>query len=107
MEAAEVEFLRLRGLSVKMEWDGGTIGFPRVAASCDYVKPATFQDVLDIALTVDNIGRKSVTYGFEFTRGGEMLARGKVTSVCCRVKPNNELEPMDIPADYRARIATK
>jgi len=28
MEAAECDFLRSRGLSVKMEWEGQAIGFP-------------------------------------------------------------------------------
>ena len=87
MEAAEVEFLRSRGLSVSMPWDGGRIGFPRVAASCDFVRPVTFQDVVDVAVSIVKIGRKSVTYGFEFRKDGDVLAEGQVSSVCCRVGP--------------------
>src|SRR5438094_7282885 len=75
MESAECEFLRSRGLSVKLDWEGQTIGFPRVSASCDYIKPTTFEDLLDVAVSIDRIGTKSVTYGFEFTRGGETIAR--------------------------------
>src|SRR5947208_2013483 len=33
MESAEHEFLRARGLSVVLDWDGEHLGFPRVAAS--------------------------------------------------------------------------
>src|SRR5215471_18705847 len=73
MEAAEVEFLRARGLSVKMTWDGLALGFPRVSASCDYLRPARFEDVLDISVRVQKIGRKSVTYAFEFAKDGEVL----------------------------------
>src|SRR5438094_4215734 len=80
MEAAECEFLRSRGLSVKMDWEGQPIGFPRVSACCDYVKPARFEDLLDIAVSIDRIGTKSMTYAFEFTRDGERIAQGKVTS---------------------------
>jgi len=104
MEAAECEFLRSRGLSVKMEWQGQAIGFPRVSASCDYVKPARFEEVLDVAVRIDRIGKKSVTYAFEFSRGGELIANGKVTSVCCRVLPDNRIEGIEIPAGYRARL---
>ena len=104
MEAAECEFLRVRGLSVKMEWEGQAIGFPRVSASCDYASPARFEDVLDIAVLIDRIGRKSVTYAFEFSRNGQLIARGKVTSVCCRVTNEHRLEGIDIPASYRARL---
>jgi len=104
MESAEVEFLRLRGLSVKLDWEGRAIGFPRVSATCDYLKPARFEEVLDVAVAIDNLGTKSVTFGFVFSRHGEDIARGKITSVCCLVKPGNQLEAIEIPATYRQRL---
>lgn len=104
MESAEVEFLRDRGLSVKLDWEGQTIGFPRVSARCDYLKPARFEDVLEVTVAIDNIGRKSVTYAFEFFLKGEVIARGQVTSVCCRVLPDNHLQAIEIPASYRERL---
>ena len=104
MESAEVEFLRARGLSVKLDWEGQTLGFPRVSATCDFMKPARFQDLLDIAVAIERIGAKSVSYAFEFTCNGAILARGKVTSACCRVHGDNQLEAVEIPASYRARL---
>ena len=104
MEAAECDFLRARGLSVKLDWEGQTIGFPRVSATCDYVSPAHFEDVLDVAVTIERIGAKSVTFAFEFARAGAVIAHGKVTSVCCRVDGNPRLEAIAIPASYRARL---
>jgi acyl-CoA thioester hydrolase len=101
MESAEVEFLRSRGLSVKLPWEGQVLGFPRVSASCDYLRPARFQDVLDIAVHVEKVGRKSVTYGFEFTLEGTVIARGKVSSVCCRVGADQQIESVDIPPALR------
>ena len=104
MEAAECDFLRARGLSVKLDWEGQTLGFPRVSAACDYVSPARFEDVLDIAVAIERIGAKSVSYGFEFTLGNIVIARGKVTSVCCRVSPEHRIESIPIPASFRARL---
>ena len=104
MEAAEVEFLRARGLTVSLTWEGQRIGFPRVSASCDFLRPATFQDVLDVAVRIQSIGRKSVTYSFEFSKAGEVVARGQVTSVCCRVIGDHQLESMEIPASFRAKL---
>jgi YbgC/YbaW family acyl-CoA thioester hydrolase len=104
MEAAECDFLRARGLSVKIDWEGQTLGFPRVSATCDYVSPARFEDVLDIAVSIERIGSKSVTFGFEFKRGDVVIARGKVASVCCRVTADHRLEGIPIPATYRARL---
>jgi YbgC/YbaW family acyl-CoA thioester hydrolase len=102
MEAAEVEFLRARGLSVKFEWEGEPISFPRVAASCDFDKPAYFQDLLDIAVRIERLGNKSVTYAFEFSMDGEAIAHGRVASCCCRVTPDRGIEPIEIPAGLRA-----
>jgi acyl-CoA thioester hydrolase len=103
MEAAEVEYLRSRGVSVFMAWDGQKVSFPRVAASCDFVKPARFEDVLDISVRIVRLGKKSVTYGFEFSLKGELIARGQITSACCRVD-SHPLQAIDIPPSLRARI---
>jgi YbgC/YbaW family acyl-CoA thioester hydrolase len=104
MEAAEQEFLRSRGLSVALDWEGQALGFPRVSASCDYVQPARFEDVLDVDVTVQKVGRKSVTYAFEFSRDREVIARGQLSTVCCRVVADHKLESLDIPAEVRRRL---
>src|SRR5262249_27581726 len=92
MEFAEQDFLRSVGLSVAWETSGRRLGFPRVAAACDYLKPARFEDVLEIAVTLERIGEKSVTYAFEFTCRGATVARGRVSAVCCRKGPDGTLE---------------
>ncbi len=104
MEAAEVEYLRSRGISVKLEWEGQHLGFPRVSASCDYISPAKFEELIDIAVTLEKIGTKSVTYNFEFFRDADLLARGRVTSVCCLIRPDDRLEAIEIPQSLRDKI---
>ena len=104
MESAEVEFLRSLGLSVTMRTEGQRFGFPRVSASCDYLRPATFQDVIEVAVKIGNVGSKSVTYQFEFRKAGELIARGQVSTVCCRVIGEHQLESIEIPADIRAKL---
>jgi YbgC/YbaW family acyl-CoA thioester hydrolase len=104
MEAAEVEFLRSLGLSVTLPWDGRRIGFPRVSASCDFARPARFEDVLDVAVSVRHIGRKSVTYGFEFSQGGEVVARGQISAVCCQIQEGQQLQSIEIPPGLREKL---
>ena len=104
MEFAEQEFLRNRGLSVTWQIDGRRFGLPRVAASCDYLKPARFEQVLSIAVAIERIGRKSLTYGFEFRHLDEVIARGRITAVCCREVAAGEIESIEIPADVRAKL---
>jgi acyl-CoA thioester hydrolase len=104
MESAEVDLLHSLGLSVRLEWEGVQLGFPRVSAACDFLRPVTFEDVLEVLVRVDKVGRKSITYAFEFLKGGEPVARGKVTTVCCRVLPDRSLESVEIPASLRRRL---
>ena len=104
MESAETEFLRARGLSVSGVFNGLKIGFPRVAVACDFMRPARFEDVLDIDVTIEEIGRKSVRYRFDFSRDGKELAVGRITAVCCRTTADNGMESMEIPDDMRRRL---
>jgi hypothetical protein len=50
------------------------------------------------------VGRKSVSYAFEFSHAGHPVARGRVTAVCCRVRRPHGIESIDIPAGLRARL---
>ena len=102
METAEHEFLRSLGTSVAMEWDGDKIGWPRLAASCEYLRPLRFEDEVDIHLSVCKKGTRSLTYQFHFTRHGEDIARGEVTTVCCVCNPGEKLRAIPIP-DFIAR----
>jgi YbgC/YbaW family acyl-CoA thioester hydrolase len=104
MESAEVDFMQALGLSVRLEWQEQQLRFPRVAAACDYLRPVSFEDVLDIEVRVDKIGRKSVSFAFDFLCRDQVVAKGRVTSVCCRVGPGNQLEAITIPPLLRDRL---
>jgi acyl-CoA thioester hydrolase len=105
MEFAEVAFLRARGLSVSMAWGEEKLGFPRVAATCDFLHPVRFEDVVDIDVRIERVGAKSVTYTFDFTHEGKPVAKGRISAVCCRIRPGKrELESMEIPDDIRTRL---
>jgi YbgC/YbaW family acyl-CoA thioester hydrolase len=105
MEFAEVAFLRSRGLSVAMTWGAEHLGFPRVSATCDFLRPVRFDDVVEIAVRVERVGSKSVTYSFEFTHEGAPVARGRISAVCCRVHPGvHEIESIEIPEEIRTRL---
>jgi 4-hydroxybenzoyl-CoA thioesterase/acyl-CoA thioester hydrolase len=104
METAEHEMLRSLGNEVHRHWEGHEIGWPRVAASCDYVRAARFADVLDIVLRVTRKGRTSMTYRFDFENGGELVARGELTAVCCRVGLPEGPTPVPIPPDIADRL---
>ncbi len=104
MEEAETAFLRSRGLTVLGEWQGEKVSLPRVAASCDFLKPARFGDELTVAVTVEKVGRSSLTHAFEFFKGGEPVAKGHITAVFCRDVPGQGLQAREIPPSLRALL---
>ncbi len=104
MEAAEHAYLRACGLSVIGSWEGQAITFPRVHADCDYLRPARFQDVLEIEVLLEKIGRASVHYAFVFRQAGEVIATGRITTVLCRIGPGHALEPFAVPESLRERL---
>ena len=105
METAEHEMLRSVGLSV-MQPDGEHhISWPRVAVSCDFQRPAKFDDVLTIEVNVAAIGEKSVSYAFRFLRDDQLLATGKTTAVCCRIVHGQPPKSLVIPEEIRQKLA--
>lgn len=104
MEQAEHEMLRSLGLSVAAHDDEGEIGWPRISATCEFLSPARFEELLDVETRVDRLGRKSVTYAFSFARDGIAVARGSMTSVCCRLRPGHAPQGIEIPAWFAHQL---
>jgi 4-hydroxybenzoyl-CoA thioesterase/acyl-CoA thioester hydrolase len=105
MEAAEHAFLRALETSVSTEWDGNKIGWPRLEATCTYLSPAVFEDVLDIHLKVIRKGTKSLTYRFDFFREETAIARGELSAVCCICNPGEKIRSIPIPDFIADQIA--
>jgi len=106
MEAAETDFLHSLGLTVAWHQGADRFGFPRVSVSCDFKRPVRFEDVLEIAVTVEDVGRKSVRYRFDFSRDGQEIAVGRITAVYCRAAPDRGFESAEIPAVIRTKLLT-
>jgi len=106
MESAEHELMRSLGTSVHVTAeDGRVIGWPRVAARCDYLAPLRFGEVVEIVLRVARKGERSMTYDAEFHAGGRLCARGRMSSVCCVLNGPAGLEPIPIPEPLASRLA--
>jgi 4-hydroxybenzoyl-CoA thioesterase/acyl-CoA thioester hydrolase len=106
MEQAEHALLRHLGLSVIWQDEEGTISWPRVSVSCNFTGAVKFEDVLDIAVCVERLGDKSVTYAFELTLDGRPVATGKITAVCCRILPDQPPRSIGIPQSIAERLGT-
>lgn len=106
MEQAEHEFFRSLGLSIVNHLDdGATLGWPRVSANCRFLSPARYEDVLDVLLTVQRIGVKSLTYEVHFSKQGHPVAKGTMKTVCCVIAPGQPLHSIEIPESYASQLS--
>ena len=104
MESAEHEFFRSIGLSVSMDDGTEHVSWPRVACSFDFFEPLRFEDEFEIRMGVERLGEKSVTFRADVVRNGELCAKGRCTSVCCRVADGGRLTGIAIPNAIRAEL---
>lgn len=105
MEQAEHAFFRSLGLTIVRHLpDGSTLGWPRVSAQCRFEAPACYEDLIDVLLTVQRVGVKSLTYDVVFSIADRVIARGSMKTVCCVVHPGQPLQSIEIPPDYRSQI---
>ena len=103
-EDAEHAFWRSLGTSVVASGPEGTLTWPRVHASCDFLRPARFEDLLAIQIGIDRIGRSSLTFAGTIRHDGMLIANGRWVTVCCRVAPDGQLEPQPIPPRLLERL---
>ncbi|MEK6608356.1 MAG: thioesterase family protein [Myxococcota bacterium] len=101
-EAARGELLRALGMSYgDVERRG--LAFPVVDVRCAYRAPARYEDEVDVAVEIAELGRASFTCAYRITRGGTLLAEGRTAHAC--TEPGGR--PVRLPDDIRALLAGK
>jgi len=103
MEEVEHAFFRSLDLSVMMTHEALEIGWPRVAASCEYLGPLRFEDEVEMVMRVTKVGEKSFNYEVEFLWEGRRVALGKMTSVCCEMLESG-MRSIAIPPGIRKKL---
>jgi YbgC/YbaW family acyl-CoA thioester hydrolase len=108
METAEHGFFRSLGFSIVTSNVEPRVGWPRVHARCDFKAPLHFEDEVEIQLLVTEKRSKALSYLFILrklnARPPVEVARGAVTVVCVRRRPNGTMAACDIPAVIARKI---
>jgi YbgC/YbaW family acyl-CoA thioester hydrolase len=109
MENAEHAFFRSLGFGIHGHEDGSTTGWPRVNATCEFLRPLRFEEIVDIQLLVAEVRSRSIRYGFRFWKDEDgrrvEVARGGMTSVCASVEQSTgRLAAVPIPDAVRAAV---
>lgn len=74
------------------------IGFPAVRTECDYRRPCSMGDLLEIELRVERIGNRSLTLRLAGEVGGELRVEGRIV---CAITSLVTHRSIDMPADLR------
>lgn len=108
MEAVEHAFFRSLGHSVMWAHHQPPLGFPRVAAACEYKAPLRFEDVVELHLLVREIKPKSLSYQVRFmklsTRPPQEVACGSLTVVCVAKNADGSFKAVDLPRELVAQL---
>jgi acyl-CoA thioesterase FadM len=102
MEEAEHAMWREAGLSIAAP--NAEVGFPRVAASFDYLKPLRFEEEFDLHLRVAAIGEKTIRYTCVLTRGDVRIAAGTTTVACVTVGPDTSMKAIPFPPEIASKF---
>jgi acyl-CoA thioester hydrolase len=82
------------------------VDFAMRAVTVEYEAPARFDDLLEIFVRVERIGRTSITFehaAYRIDGGGDdtLMAKAKATAVCISLA---ERRAVPVPDAYRARV---
>ena len=101
-EDAEHELWRTAGLSIHPE--KSPIGWPRVAASCEFHRPLRFEQEFDVAVRIADMTRRTIEYAGEITRNGERVATATWKIACVTRFPDGSIKSAEIPPDVAGRL---
>jgi YbgC/YbaW family acyl-CoA thioester hydrolase len=101
-EDAEHQLWRDAGLSIHPETS--SVGWPRVAASCEFHRPLKFEQEFDVVVRITEMTRRTIAYAGEITRNGERVATGTWKIACVTRLPDGGIRAADIPADVAERL---
>jgi acyl-CoA thioester hydrolase len=102
MEEAEHALWRDAGLTIARR--GSEIGWPRVAASCEFRQPLYFEDEFQVRLRIAAITARTIRYTCVLTRHDVNVATGSMTVACVTQRPNEPMKAVPIPQEVVARF---
>lgn len=102
MEEAEHALWRSLGMSVAPR--DAAVGFPRVAASCDFKAPLRFEEEFEVVIQVEAVGRRSIRYACTLEKGAQIVATGSMTSASVTRTADGRVTAVDLPEAVAARL---
>jgi acyl-CoA thioester hydrolase len=99
LEEAEHAMWREAGLSIA---DGSGIGWPRIAASFEYLRPLKFDDEFEVHLRIVGKDARTIRYEGVITIGETRIATGTLVVKCVTSRPGEPMRGANIPPEIDA-----
>jgi acyl-CoA thioester hydrolase len=102
MEEAEHALWREAGLTIHPE--RSDIGWPRVAAACEFHRALKFEQEFDVTIRITEVTKRTMSYACEMTQDGRKIATGTLKIACVATLPDGSMKSAEIPADIARRF---
>ena len=109
VECAEHAFFRSLGYRVHTANGSDHQGWPRLEVSCRYLKPARFEQTLEVCLRLEDIRTSSLRYSFSIFIPGESERSPVATGACSIIHVEldtkaHQIRKAPIPAELRRKL---
>ena len=109
VECAEHAFFRSLGFRVHTADGAEHEGWPRLEVTCKYLKPARFEETLEVCLRIEEIRTSSLRYNFWIFADGEKPRSPLATGSCAIVHvaldtATHDIRKAPIPAGLRQKL---
>ena len=103
-EETEYAYLRSRGIPVIQSEPRGILGFPRVSATVELVRPLRVDELVEVAIASLAHDGKQLEYSFQFRVAGEPSANVCFRVACCRFPGRGDPYAILLPDEFLTRI---
>jgi len=100
-ERARTEWLRRLGFDLRAMTERDGVLFIVRELRAAYVRPARLDDLLDVTVGIQHVGRAQFTLGQQVLRGAELLAQASVNLACVH---SAGFRPLRVPEALIARL---
>ena len=102
MEEAEHALWREAGLSIHAP--ASEIGWPRVAASCEFHRALKFEDEFDVLIRVSEITGRTIAYNCTIEQGEQRIATASMKIACVSTRSGEPMRSIEIPEEIAGRF---